>query len=56
MHVVVLRGLVCLLRWYGESEERLAAIFDAANEMGGAIIFIDEVRVEGVRVRTEGWR
>lgn len=30
-------------KWYGEAERKLGAIFDACNEMGGAIIFIDEV-------------
>lgn len=30
-------------KWYGESEKKLSAIFDACDEMGGAIIFIDEV-------------
>ncbi|CAM9515003.1 unnamed protein product [Ascophyllum nodosum] len=30
-------------KWYGESEKKLSAIFDACEEMGGAIIFIDEV-------------
>ncbi|CAN0138878.1 unnamed protein product, partial [Hapterophycus canaliculatus] len=28
-------------KWYGESEKKLSAIFDACDEMGGAIIFID---------------
>lgn len=30
-------------KWYGESEKKLSAIFDACDDMGGAIIFIDEV-------------
>lgn len=30
-------------KWYGESEKKLSAIFDACDEMGGALIFIDEV-------------
>lgn len=30
-------------KWYGESEKKLSAIFDACDEIGGAIIFIDEV-------------
>eukprot|EP00903_Cladosiphon_okamuranus_P011315 g10667.t2 len=30
-------------KWYGESEKKMSAIFDACDEMGGAIIFIDEV-------------
>ncbi|CAM9200015.1 unnamed protein product [Choristocarpus tenellus] len=29
-------------KWYGESEKKLSAIFDACDQMGGAIIFIDE--------------
>ena len=29
-------------KWYGESEKRLSAVFEACDEMGGAIIFIDE--------------
>lgn len=28
---------------YGESEKKLSAIFDACDDLGGAIIFIDEV-------------
>jgi hypothetical protein len=30
-------------KWYGESEKKLADIFELANKMGKAIIFIDEV-------------
>lgn len=30
-------------KWYGDSEKKLSAIFDACEEMGGAIIFIDEI-------------
>jgi len=30
-------------KWYGESEQKLAAIFELANKLGKAIIFIDEV-------------
>ena len=30
-------------KWFGESEKTLAAIFDACEELGGAIVFIDEV-------------
>ncbi|CAN0443033.1 unnamed protein product, partial [Discosporangium mesarthrocarpum] len=30
-------------KWYGESEKKLSAIFDACDQLGGAIIFIDEV-------------
>lgn len=29
-------------KWYGESEKRLSAVFEACDELGGAIIFIDE--------------
>lgn len=30
-------------KWYGESEKKLADIFDAASELGKSIIFIDEI-------------
>jgi len=30
-------------KWYGESEKHLAQIFDVAEELGDAIVFIDEV-------------
>ena len=30
-------------KWYGESERNLAEIFRAAEQLGGAIIFLDEV-------------
>ena len=30
-------------KWYGDSEKKLSAIFDACEEIGGAIIFIDEI-------------
>ena len=30
-------------KWYGESEKKLASIFDACDALEGAIIFIDEV-------------
>ncbi|CAM9719179.1 unnamed protein product, partial [Heterosigma akashiwo] len=30
-------------KWYGESEKKLAQIFEACDELGGAIIFIDEI-------------
>ena len=30
-------------KWYGDSEKKLASIFDACDEMKGTIIFIDEV-------------
>jgi SpoVK/Ycf46/Vps4 family AAA+-type ATPase len=36
-----------LRQWFGESENKLADIFDACSEMGGAIIFIDEVDAPG---------
>jgi SpoVK/Ycf46/Vps4 family AAA+-type ATPase len=30
-------------KWYGESEKNLGKIFDAAEELGDSIVFIDEV-------------
>lgn len=30
-------------KWYGESEKKMSAIFDACEQLEGAIIFIDEV-------------
>jgi len=30
-------------KWYGESEKKLADIFDAASKIGRAIVFIDEI-------------
>ncbi|CAM9690633.1 unnamed protein product, partial [Phaeothamnion confervicola] len=30
-------------KWYGESEKKLSQIFEACDEIGGAIIFIDEI-------------
>ena len=30
-------------KWYGEAEQRLAAVFDAVAELGEAVIFLDEV-------------
>ena len=30
-------------KWYGESERNLAEIFKAAEQLGGAIIFLDEI-------------
>lgn len=30
-------------KWYGESEHNLAEIFRAAEQLGGAIIFLDEI-------------
>lgn len=30
-------------KWYGESEKKLADIFDAASSLGRAIVFIDEI-------------
>ncbi|KDO15769.1 hypothetical protein SPRG_18694 [Saprolegnia parasitica CBS 223.65] len=30
-------------KWYGESEKKMAAIFDAVDKLDGALIFIDEI-------------
>lgn len=30
-------------KWYGESENRLSNVFDAAKELGNTIIFLDEI-------------
>ncbi len=30
-------------KWYGQSSQNLSEIFDACEEMGGAIIFLDEI-------------
>ncbi|KAL0587039.1 hypothetical protein ABG067_003379 [Albugo candida] len=30
-------------KWYGESEKKMSAIFDACEQLEGAIIFIDEI-------------
>ena len=30
-------------KWYGEAEQRLAAVFDACAEMGPSVIFFDEI-------------
>ena len=30
-------------KWYGEAEQRLAAVFDACAEMGPTVIFLDEI-------------
>ena len=30
-------------KWYGESERNLAKIFKAAEDLGGAILFLDEI-------------
>ena len=30
-------------KWYGEAEQRLAAVFDAVADLGEAVIFLDEV-------------
>lgn len=32
-----------LSKWYGDSEKNLAKVFEACQDLGGAIIFIDEV-------------
>eukprot|EP00612_Vaucheria_litorea_P002371 CAMPEP_0171458494 /NCGR_PEP_ID=MMETSP0945-20130129/4153_1 /TAXON_ID=109269 /ORGANISM="Vaucheria litorea, Strain CCMP2940" /LENGTH=247 /DNA_ID=CAMNT_0011984319 /DNA_START=107 /DNA_END=846 /DNA_ORIENTATION=- len=30
-------------KWYGESEQRMGQIFEACEDLGGAIMFIDEI-------------
>lgn len=30
-------------KWYGQSSQNLAAIFDASEDLGGSILFIDEI-------------
>jgi len=30
-------------KWYGEAEKKLAKVFECCEQMGGAIVFIDEV-------------
>ena len=30
-------------KWYGQSSQNLSGIFEACNQMGGAIIFLDEI-------------
>lgn len=30
-------------KWYGESSQKLSGIFDACEDLGGAIIFLDEI-------------
>lgn len=32
-------------KWYGDSEKKMSAIFDACEKLDGAIIFIDEVSI-----------
>ncbi len=34
-------------KWYGDSEKRLAEIWNACDAMGGAVIFFDEVDALG---------
>ncbi len=34
-------------KWYGDSEKRLAEIWNACENMGGAVIFLDEVDALG---------
>ena len=36
-------------KWYGDSEKKMSAIFDACEKLDGAIIFIDEVGFTDVR-------
>ncbi|GLI66086.1 hypothetical protein VaNZ11_009808 [Volvox africanus] len=36
-----------LSKWYGQSEQQLRAVFKAAEAMGGAIIFLDELDALG---------
>ncbi|EFJ53049.1 hypothetical protein VOLCADRAFT_115636 [Volvox carteri f. nagariensis] len=36
-----------LSKWYGQSEQQLGAVFKAAEAMGGAIIFLDELDALG---------
>jgi SpoVK/Ycf46/Vps4 family AAA+-type ATPase len=31
-------------KWYGESEKTLSSMLNLAEQMGGCIIFLDEVR------------
>ncbi len=35
-------------KWYGESEQRLAEIFDASAELGSSLLFLDEIDALGV--------
>lgn len=35
-------------KWFGESERNLGQVFEKAEELGGAIIFIDEIDALGV--------
>jgi ATP-dependent 26S proteasome regulatory subunit len=37
-------------KWYGDSEKKLSAIFDACEELSGAILFIDEVMILAIYV------
>ncbi len=34
-------------KWYGDSEKRIAEIWNACDKMGGAVIFFDEVDALG---------
>ncbi len=36
-----------LSKWYGQSEQQLGQVFNAAEAMGGAIIFFDELDALG---------
>ena len=38
-------------KWYGESEQKLSQMLEAAEAMGGCIIFLDEVRAEDIFFR-----
>ena len=38
-------------KWYGESEQKLSQMLEAAEAMGGCIIFLDEVRAEYILFR-----
>ena len=42
-------------KWYGESERNLAEIFNAAEQLGGAIIFLDEIDSLATHRRCVSW-